>query len=93
MKTVIEMAREAGLIQVSEFGIIGPFPETVERFAALVAAAERDACAHLCESMRPSEREFDQRFYIACTLNADAIRAMGQDPMPLFDDWNKDWQK
>lgn len=24
---------------------------------------------------------------------AAAIRARGQDPMPLFDDWNKDWTK
>ena len=41
------------------------------------AAAEREACAKVCESMRPSEREFDQRFYTACTLNANAIRARG----------------
>ena len=36
-----------------------------------------EACAKVCESMRPSEREFDQRFYTACTLNANAIRARG----------------
>ena len=42
------------------------------------AAAEREACAKVCESMRPSEQEFDQRFYTACTLNANAIRARGQ---------------
>ena len=38
---IIRMAREAGLIQVSEFGVIGPFPEHIERFAELVRAAER----------------------------------------------------
>lgn len=37
-------------------------------------AEEREACAQLCEAMRPTEREFDQRFYTACTLNANAIR-------------------
>ena len=35
---------------------------------------EREACAKVCEAMRPTEREFDQRFYTACTLNANAIR-------------------
>ena len=53
--------------------------DAIERFAALVAAAakaeEREACAKVCEAMRPTEREFDQRFYTACTLNANAIRA------------------
>ena len=38
---IIRMARKAGLIQVSDFGIIGPFHEHIERFAELVAAAER----------------------------------------------------
>jgi hypothetical protein len=36
---------------------------------------EREACAKVCEDMRPTEREFDQRFFTACTLNANAIRA------------------
>ena len=40
--------------------------------------AAHEACAKVCESMRPSEQEFDQRFYTACTLNANAIRARGQ---------------
>ena len=40
---------------------------------------EREACAKVCEAMRPSEREFDQRFFTACTLNANAIRARGQE--------------
>jgi hypothetical protein len=91
MKTVIEMAQEAGLIQVSEFGIIGPFPETLKRFAALVRAAEREACAALlnanamaCEN--PIYRSLLQS-------NAAAIRARGQDPMPLFDDWPGGWRK
>ena len=46
-------------------------------FATLVAAAEREVCAQVCEAMRPTEREFDQRFYTACTLNANAIRNKG----------------
>ena len=36
--------------------------------------AAHEVCAQVCEAMRPTEREFDQRFYTACTLNANAIR-------------------
>ena len=50
-------------------------------------ADEREACAKLCEEMRPSKAKYDQRFYDGCTFSAAAIRARGQDPMPLFDDW------
>ena len=39
--------------------------------------AAHEACAKVCEAMRPTEREFDQRFYTACTLNANAIRNRG----------------
>ncbi len=81
---IIRMAQEAGLIQVSEVGVIGPFPEVLERFADLARADEREACAKVCESMRPSEREFDQRFHIACTLNANAIRARGTRPTSVI---------
>ena len=45
---------------------------------AQAKAEEREACAKVCEAMRPTEREFDQRFYTACTLNANAIRARGE---------------
>ena len=38
------------------------------------AAAEREACAQMCEAMRPSEREFDARYYDACTDCAEGIR-------------------
>lgn len=49
-------------------------PETIERFAALVAAAEREACAALCDRgdpmFKPALTQFD------C---AAAIRARGQE--------------
>jgi len=50
MKTVIEMAREAGLVG-------GPvYARGLERFAELVRADEREACAKVCEELleRPS---------------------------------------
>jgi len=49
-------------------------PEQMKAYAEKAVLAEREACAQLCEGMRPTEREFDQRFYTACTLNANAIR-------------------
>jgi hypothetical protein len=49
MKTVIEMAREAGLptAWISESGIVQW--AQLERFAALVEAKEREACAKVCD--------------------------------------------
>jgi hypothetical protein len=42
---IIRLARDAGLTGLVEADVIGNF----ERFAALVAAAEREACANLAE--------------------------------------------
>jgi len=38
------------------------------------AAAEREACAQVCEELRPSKREFDKRYYDAYTACAQVIR-------------------
>jgi len=38
------------------------------------AAAEREACAQMCEALRPSKREFDKRYYDAYTACAQVIR-------------------
>ena len=43
---IIKMAREAGFNPVS---YMGANLESFERFAALVAAAEREACAKVCD--------------------------------------------
>ena len=61
MKTVIEMAREAKLSPV-DF----PTTEQLERFAELVRADEREACAKLADDESMSRREI-----------AAAIRARG----------------
>ena len=73
---IIRMARESGIIQ----------PEIVfthlERFAALLAAAEREACAKVAESMRPHGgrmfNEAQSACFSALTDCAAAIRARGQ---------------
>jgi hypothetical protein len=78
---IIRMAREAGLGFLFEDHLL-VYGE-LERFAALVAAAEREAILQMSATTW-------------CKTQADydaAIRARGQDPMPLFDDWDKDWTK
>jgi hypothetical protein len=52
---IIRMAREAGMERVVKLHSDGtrtvelPHPDLLERFAALVAAQEREACAEVCE--------------------------------------------
>ena len=75
MKTLIEMAREAGAIHIherpKEFAIVGN--ETIERFAELVRADEREACAKVCEVNHHTARRNMDSFECAA-----AIRARGE---------------
>ena len=76
---IIRMAREAGIDHWWESGNEHRevLQQHLERFADLVAAAEREACAKVVESHGTW----------FTTETAAAIRARGEDPMPLFDDW------
>ena len=78
---VIRMAREAGGIDVTTTNTGGMTvwlrtgkPEFLDRFAKLVAAAEREACCKIvhgqCESDNVAQR------------TVDAIRARGQEVQP-----------
>ena len=74
---VIRMAREAGFASADFWpddfqGLFG----CVERFAALVAAAEREACAKVCEEL--SRSHIDECVYGGVLGCAAAIRARGQ---------------
>jgi hypothetical protein len=84
MTDIIRMAREAGLYTIlnehaHEYGNgyfeNTPYPE-LERFAALVAAAEREACAEIAET--PVSGEQDDITMQAKDRVAAAIRARGQ---------------
>ena len=44
---IVRLAREAGIVADEHAGLYLP-PEYLERFAVMVAAAEREACAKLC---------------------------------------------
>jgi hypothetical protein len=69
MKTNIEMAREAGFVE-NQGNVYGGHLE-LERFAALVRADEREACAKVAEQFEPDEKTS----YV--TYASTAIRARG----------------
>jgi hypothetical protein len=80
---IIRMAREAG-VKTSLFVLDGKdsgYFCLFERFAAIVAAAEREECARLCEEpydliqITDDCSEYVYKDHLVC---ADAIRARGQ---------------
>jgi hypothetical protein len=67
---VIRMAREAGFaIDGDWYGVQGEIA-TIERFANLVAAAEREECAKVCEVVEDGDLYFGNQY-------AAAIRERG----------------
>lgn len=73
---IIRMAREAG---VRDDGHRFEFSEYkyLERFAALVAAAEREACAKVCDTEWNGDSD-TYEYANASNECAEAIRASGQ---------------
>ena len=81
---IIRMEAAAGLSYYSIGKNRKNFITHLQHFAALVRADEREACAKVCEDL---DAQNWSDFGEYKTGYADAIRARGQDPMPLFDDW------
>ena len=50
----------------------------IVNFGLLVAAHEREACAKECETLLPSQRIFDHRYYGAVGDCVATIRARGE---------------
>ena len=78
---IIRMAREAGckaFRSPEHWDDVQVFatPNVLERFAALVAAAEREACAKVCEE----RQEVFQKYYTKglAGMCAEAIRARSE---------------
>ena len=74
---IIRMAREAGPLTQ------GPFDDWCKRFANLVAAVEREACAEVCKKHADVYAKLEgnptaKSAWAACIDNRDAIRARGQ---------------
>ena len=73
---IIKLAREAGFERLGTYASFGEdwvgFTESLELFANLAAAAEREACAKVCEDIgRAEEMQAIGNDY------AEAIRARG----------------
>ena len=71
---IIEMAADVGMTGLSLIDV-----GYLERFAALVAAAEREACAQLCEAEAEKWEGDDGPISTEARLCALAIRARGAD--------------
>lgn len=67
MKTIIEMT--------SELGGFAPTSEFLERFAELVRADEREACAKLCDAEKETANQ--ETWYQCAKELAEQIRARG----------------
>jgi len=77
---IIQMAREAGIANSWD---LNWQDKIIEHFAALIASAEREACAEICKKhadfyagLEPSP--IAQSAWAACVDNRDTIRARGQ---------------
>jgi len=82
---IIRLAQKAKLS--NEIGAFGyPYLPELEHFAALVAAAEREACAEICERRKSlywmefdkTGSDADRAAAIASEECSDAIRARGE---------------
>jgi hypothetical protein len=67
---IIRMAR-------NEYDIYAFTAESLAEFATLVAAAEREACAELCQEMEDRENPYERN--VAVLDCASAIRARGNE--------------
>ena len=72
---IIRMAREAGLHLYVNDLTEEPYALIVERFTALVAAAERSACAQVCDEIANKPSNMVLGVALDC---AAAIRARGE---------------
>lgn len=76
---IIRMALEAGAIHIhqnpKEFAVVGN--QTIERFAALVAEREREACAKVCEQEWNDYCAEPSGYALAVKECAAAIRSRG----------------
>lgn len=76
---ILRMARDAGLHEIASPLDKDEYRSNLERFAALVAAAERDECAILgAKTMEDMGRKVGGVIFADGQVIADAIRARGK---------------
>ena len=77
---IIRIAREAGMPPVeitSDKPVLYPALDAIERFAAFVAAAEREACAKVCDDDQSQAGEWTADAHVGSYFAA-RIRARRQ---------------
>ena len=76
-ETIIQMAREAGRAEVTDTAESLPadYVEALAKLCALAVAAEREACAKVCESRYMGDNNREDMEARRC---AAAIRARGE---------------
>ena len=72
---IIEMAHQAGITYVTGHGVASATFEWLQKFADLVAAREREACAQMCEDQDTGQ---DLPYDLAVIECAKSIRARGE---------------
>ena len=77
---IIRMADASGLSLYGMGKDREQFIDYLERFADLIASAEREACAKLLEEAAQAAKDVDQQgfVWIAIKTRAEGIRARGQ---------------
>lgn len=80
---IIRMAREAQSVHATETWTFSLSANQLERFAALVAAAEREACEKVASDYADYQRSFADEYAELRAMGAlevmDRIRARGQE--------------
>ena len=75
---IIRMAIEAELNLYVNDLTEKQYIEVIERFATLVASAEREACAQLCETIGNTQANMNAAWRNGCRDAANEIRVRGQ---------------
>ena len=81
---LIDLGHKAGTLFITQFGVASVTVEWLENFAALVAAAEREACAEICDRIArrygdgPEVEHWAQGFKKGASVSAAKIRARGK---------------
>ena len=71
---IIDLADKAGSFSMIQYGVTSAKIEWLQKFAGLVAAKEREACAQMCEDQDTGQ---DLPYDLAVIECAKAIRARG----------------
>ena len=80
MRDTIDMAREAGIFVANNVSMVVIVKDQLERFAALVRADEREACAKVCDGLNFIDNGTPAGTRTSNRHCAAAIRARGNTP-------------